>query len=99
MSKKLVPQNGYIIVEPMEEGETLAGNIILPDLGKERPAMGKVLSSSPFYNQWADKWVGEELKDGDIVLIPRVGSQRITVDDKEYYVCKSTEVIAIIEEN
>ena len=45
MSKYIEPKNGYIILKPIEEQEVLAGNIILPDLGKERPEQqGKHLS-------------------------------------------------------
>jgi chaperonin GroES len=91
------PLNGYILIEPVEEQEMLAGNIIIPDLGKEKPAMGKVIEVSDFYNFQANVVLPSEVKVGDTVLIPKVGSQRITLNAKEYFVCKTVEVIAIIE--
>ena len=94
---KLVPLNGYIILKPYEESEVFAGNIIIPDTGKEKPAMGTVISVSPFYNFQADKFVDIDIKEGDLLVIPRVGSQRITVHGEEFYICKTVEVIGKIE--
>ena len=37
---KLRPVNGNVILRPIEEEEQMAGNIIIPDMGKERPEMG-----------------------------------------------------------
>jgi len=34
---KLNPLNGYLVLKPIEEEEQTVGNIIIPDLGKERP--------------------------------------------------------------
>ena len=98
MSKVLEPRNGYIVIQPSEEGETMAGNIILPDLGKEKPAQGVVIAVSRSFNTFTGSWSYADGVDvGDTVLIPRVGSLRVTVDDKEYYMCKFSEVLAILK--
>ena len=39
----LTPLNGHIILKPIEEQEQMAGNIIIPDLGKEKPEVGEVV--------------------------------------------------------
>lgn len=93
----LNPVNGYIIIEPQEDQETFAGNIIIPDLGKEKPATGKVVAVSDFYNFATGQVVPCSITVGDDVLIPKMGSQKTTYKGKEYYICKSVEVIAIIE--
>ena len=45
MSKRLIPQNDRILLKPIDEGEQMYGNIVIPDMGKEKPEMGKVLAS------------------------------------------------------
>ena len=41
MSKQLIPFNDRVIIKPIEEDEQMYGNIVIPDLGKEKPEMGK----------------------------------------------------------
>lgn len=93
----LKPLNGYVVLKPVEESEMTAGNIIIPDLGKEKPAIGEVVNVSPFYNFQANVFVDVDVKVGDKVLIPKVGSQRVTLDGEELYLCKTVEIIGIIE--
>ena len=47
MSKTLTPFNDRVIIKPIEEDEQMYGNIVIPDLGKERPEMGEVISVGP----------------------------------------------------
>jgi len=97
MSKKITPINGYVVLKPVEEAEQTFGNIVIPDLGKERPEMGKVVESSSTYNYHTDNEVESCLKPGDIVLIPKLGSQRIVIEGEDYYICKETDILAIID--
>ena len=40
---KITPLNGYLVLKPVETSEEMVGNIILPDMGKERPETGEVI--------------------------------------------------------
>ena len=93
---KLSPLNGYVVIKPIEEEETMYGNIVIPDLGKERPEMGEVIATSATYNYNSDTFVESQLKVGDKVLIPKLGSVRITVENEEYYITKEQDLFAII---
>ena len=44
MSKTLQPSNDRILLKPIDEGEKTYGNIVIPDMGKEKPELGKVLA-------------------------------------------------------
>lgn len=95
---KLKPLNGYVILKPVDEDEILAGNIIIPDLGKEKPAIGEVVASSDFYNFQTGEFIKPGFEVGDKILIPKMGSQRVTLGGEEFYLCKVIEVIGIIEQ-
>lgn len=97
MNKKITPLNGFIVLKPIETEEETFGNIIIPDLGKERPEMGEVVATSDVYNYNTDKLVISTLEEGDIVLIPKLGSQRIVLDGQDYFICKESDIFAIIE--
>ncbi len=95
--KKITPLNGYVVLKPIETEEETFGNIIIPDLGRERPEMGKVVATSDVYNYNTDKLVVSTLEEGEIVLIPKMGSQRIVIEGEDYYICKESDIFAVIE--
>ena len=94
---KLKPVNGNIILRPIEEEEQMAGNIIIPDMGKERPDMGEIIAISEVYNFNKGEYVPSILKVGMKVLIPKMGAQSITIDGEEYYITAQSSVLSIIE--
>ena len=96
MSSKLHPLNGYLVLRPIETEEETYGNIVIPDLGKERPELGEVVAVSGTYNYNSDKLVPSNLEVGDKVLIPKLGSLRITVEGDEYFICKEQDVYSKI---
>jgi chaperonin GroES len=93
---KLQPLNGYIVLKPIEEEEQTYGNIVIPDLGKERPELGEVVATSATYNFHSDKEIFSTLTVGDKVLIPKMGSVRITVDSDEYFIVKEQDIYSKI---
>jgi len=97
MNKRITPLNGYIVLKPIESEEETFGNIIIPDLGKERPEMGEVVAVSDMYNYHTDKLVVSTLEPGEIVLIPKLGSQRIVLDGQDYFICRESDIFAVIE--
>ena len=94
---KLKPVNGNIILRPIEEEEQMSGNIIIPDMGKERPEMGEIVAISDVYNFNKGEYVPTILKVGMKVLIPKMGAQSITIDGEEYYITAQNSVLSIIE--
>ena len=96
---KLHPLNGYLILRPIEEDEQTYGNIVIPDLGKERPELGEVIATSKVYNYNSDKYVDSSLAVGDKVLIPKMGSVSITVEGEDYYIVKEQDVYSKISES
>lgn len=92
----LTPLNGHIILKPIETQEEMAGNIIIPDLGKEKPEVGEVIAISNTYNWHTGEYYTSKLEVGMKVLIPKMGSQRISVGYDEYFITKESEILAIL---
>jgi chaperonin GroES len=93
----LKPTNGHVLLKPIEEGEQTYGNIVIPDMGKERPEIGEVIDTSDTYNWHTGNFVKSTLKAGQQVLIPKMGSIKITVDGEDYFITKETEILAVYE--
>lgn len=91
------PMNGYIVLKPVETSEEMVGNIILPDMGKERPETGEVIAVSGTYNYHKGNEIPSNLSVGDIVLIPKMGTTKISFAGEDYFITKETEVLAILK--
>jgi len=96
--KQLIPQNDRLVVKPIDEGEQMYGNIVVPDMGKEKPEMGEVLAVGPGRHTEFGAFVTPSAKVGDIVLVPRIGSLRIDFEGEEYYIVQDKEVLCIVKE-
>lgn len=92
----LEPLNGYVVMRPVEEEEQLYGNIVIPDLGKEKPEVGEVVAVSSTFNWHKGEWVRSQLTVGDKVLVPKLGSVRVSVGNQDYFITKEQDIYSKI---
>jgi chaperonin GroES len=95
--RTIQPVNGHIVLKQVQESEQMAGNIFLPDLGKEKSLIAEVIDVSNTFNFHQNAYKSAEVKVGDLVIVPRMGSQVISVDNEDYIVCKETDIIGIVK--
>lgn len=91
----LEAQFDSIIVEPIQL-ETKKGNIIVPDTGKEKLLIGKVISVGPGKYTVTGNFIKTTIKVGDIVMLPPMGPIKLEFEGKEYYGCSEIIIIAKI---
>ena len=100
MAKVLNPCNDRIIVKPIDEGETMYGSIVIPDMGKEKPEMGTVVAVGPGRLSEYGKLIPvRSCKVDDIVLLPKIGTMRVDFDGEEYFIAQDREILAIVNES
>lgn len=99
MSKKLLPQNDRVLIKPIQAGEEMYGNIIIPDMGKEKPEMGEVIAVGPGRQSEFGQFIRVNASVGDVVLIPKIGSLRIDFEGEEYFITPDREILAIVQES
>ena len=83
-----------VIVKPIEAEETTFGNIIVPDLGKEKNEMGTVVAVGPGKPTITGEFISTKLKVGDKVVLPTMGFTKLPYDGEEYYVGPENQVLA-----
>ena len=88
-----------VIVKPIEYEESTFGNIIVPDLGKEKNETGKVIAVGPGKRTITGELIPTNLKVGDVVVLPTMGFTKLPYDGEEYYVGPENQVLAKINEN
>ncbi len=96
--KVLEPQNDRVLIKPIEEDEQMYGNIVIPDMGKERPEMGEVIAIGPGRQSEFGQYIRVNAKVGDIVLVPKIGTIRIEFEGDEYYITQDREILATVKE-
>jgi chaperonin GroES len=94
---QLLALHDNIIVVPLEESEQLHGNILIPDLGRERPEIGKVVAVGPGRTTEFGSFLKPSVEVGDTVLIPKIGFIRVDFDGIEYFIGPFREILCIVK--
>jgi len=76
----------------------MSGNIIIPDMGKEKPEMGEIVAISQIYNFNKGEYIPTVLEVGMKVLIPKLGAQSVTVEGEEFYITAQSSILSILED-
>jgi chaperonin GroES len=97
MALNVKPLGDRVLVEPAEEKEIKKGGIIIPDSAKEKPTEGIVVALGTGKTDDNGKKVPFEVKKGDRVLVSKYGGTEIKLNDKEYKILSSDDILAIIE--
>lgn len=88
-----------VIVKPAELEETTYGNIIVPDLGKEKNETGTVIAIGPGKPTISGTFIPTNLKVGDKVVLPTMGFTKLPFNGEDYYVGPENQVLAKINDN
>ena len=98
MLQKLRPLEDRIVVEPVNEMETTASGIIIPDsVAKGKPKKGKVVAVGAGKYDSDGKRVPMDVQVGDVVLLEDWGATEVKINGKELYIMDAGRVLAILE--
>ena len=91
----LKPLGDRLIVQAIEEEETTASGILLPDTAKEKPQKGKVIAvGEGAWDEDGEKRRPLDVAEGDEVLYSKYGGTEIKVDGDELLVLRESDVLA-----
>ena len=86
-----------VIVKPIEEEETMYGNIVVPDLGKEKNEKGTVVAVGPGKPTVTGTFIPTNVQVGDVVILPTMGFTKLEHDGEEYFVGAENQILARIK--
>ncbi len=81
------PLGDRLLVQRIEEANTTASGIIIPDNAKEKPSKAKVIAA------------GSEVEDinvGDTVVFGKYSGNEIILDGTEYLIMESSDIFGIL---
>jgi chaperonin GroES len=92
---KLKPLGDRLIVQAIEEDETTASGIFLPETAKEKPSRGKVIAvGDGKWDEDGEKRIPLDVAEGDEVLYSKYGGTEVTVEGEELLVLRESDVLA-----
>jgi len=93
---KLKPLGDRLIVKAVEDEETTASGLVLPDTAKEKPQKGKVLAVGDGRIEDGER-IPLDVEEGDEVLYSKYGGTEIKVDGEDLLVLRESDVLAKVE--
>ncbi len=95
-SSKFTPLHDRILVQRLEEGESMRGGIIIPDSAKEKPSQGKVISVGKGKSNDEGKVFPLDVKSGDTVLFGKYSGTEIKLDGDDFLIMREEEVLGVL---
>ena len=92
----LKPLGDRVIVEVVDEPQTTASGIVLPDTAKEKSQKGKVIAVGPGRLLDSGERAALEVSEGDTVMFAKYGGTEVTLDGKELMILQERDIIAIV---
>ncbi len=97
MSVSIRPLGDRVLVEPMEQEETIAGGmLVLPETAKEKPQQGKVLAVGEGRRDDNGKRIDMDVKTGDTVLFAKYAGTEVKLDGKKLLIMKEADILGIV---
>ena len=96
MKCPIIPLGDRVVILPLEEEEQTYGNIVVPDMGKEKPEMGTVLAVGEGRITPEGAIVQNQLEKGQVVMVPKFGAQVVTIESETYIIASENDILGII---
>ncbi len=94
---KIRPLNDRILVKRLEEEETTAGGIIIPDSAKEKPAEGEIVAVGPGKLNKSGVRTAMDVSVGDRVLFSKYGGTDVKLDGEDYLIMREDDILGVLE--
>src|SRR6266576_1169379 len=91
---KFQPLGDRLIVEVLEEEESTASGIVLPDTAREKPQRGRVLAVGPGARDEHGKRIEMDVAEGEEVIFSKYGGTEIRLGTDEVLILRESDVLA-----
>jgi len=93
---KVVPLGDKVVIKRLEADEKSAGGILLPDVSRERPFQGRVLSVGDGRLLPDGTRAKHQVSEGDRVLFNRYAGTEVEVSGEELLIMAEEEILAVV---
>lgn len=90
------PLGDRVVIELVEQEETTASGIVLPDSAQEKPQEGKVVAVGSGAIIDGQK-VALEVKENDHIIFSKFAGTEVKYQGKEYLILRENDILAIVQ--
>jgi chaperonin GroES len=92
----LKPLGNRILAKRLQQEETVKGGIILPDTAKKKQESATVVAVGSGKLTKEGKTLPIPVAVGDTILMDKYAGQEVKIDDEEYVILRTDDIIAVI---
>jgi chaperonin GroES len=85
------------LVRRLEAEEKLKGGIFLPDTAKKKQEQAEVIAIGTGKKDKQGNPIPIPVKVGDIILMEKYSGQEVSLNDEDFVIVRSDDIIAIVE--
>ena len=93
------PLHNNVVIKQDDTKEEMYGNILVPDMGKEKPLVGEIIAVGPGSYTPTGVYIETTIQVGQTVAFPSYGGIKMSANGDDYVICKESDLLAILENN
>ena len=93
--KRLKPLFDRVLVQRAEVIAKI-GSVYVPETAQSKMSEGTVIATGPGARNQAGETVKMSVKEGDKVLLPEYGGEKVEIDKQEYFLFRETELLGVL---
>ena len=92
------PLHDRVLIQRIDEQQTVKGGIIIPDTAKEKSQEGEVVAFGAGKILENGTILPPEVKEGDRILFGKFSGTEVRVADQDYLILREEEIIGILNQ-
>jgi chaperonin GroES len=97
MAVNIRPLGDRVVVEPIEQEDTTASGLLLPETAKEKPQQGLIVAAGKGRRDDNGKLIELDVKKGDKILFAKYAGTEIKMDGKKLLIMKESDILGIVD--
>ncbi|WP_249871601.1 co-chaperone GroES [Oceanobacillus saliphilus] len=90
------PLGDRVVIELVEQEETTASGIVLPDSAKEKPQEGRVVAVGSGRVTENGEKVALEVSEGDRIIFSKFAGTEVKYQGAEYLILRENDILAVV---
>ncbi|GGN57465.1 MULTISPECIES: co-chaperone GroES [Oceanobacillus] len=90
------PLGDRVVIELVEQEETTASGIVLPDSAQEKPQEGNVVAVGSGRVTDSGEKIALEVSEGDRIIFSKFAGTEVKYGGKEYLILRESDILAVI---
>jgi len=90
------PLGDRVVIEVVEQEETTASGIVLPESAQEKPQEGKIVAVGSGRVLDSGERIAPEVAENDRIIYSKFAGTEVDYDGKEYLILRESDILAII---